>query len=348
MASIDQDEDDMTCADTDEEHEDYADPDALNGLAQVYELMSEMGVRRGSDDSVDYSKKAAEIMERLIEITKRREDPQFLAALRVRSVKHQSYREQENTYLSALELFRGLSKKAPTVENKRELIGALCNLSNFRMLQSRHGKNEHIPSVLAKGRAEIVAKKYGSDYQIPSELDLILDADALSREAFSLCEEVAVLTGEANDLRMIVNLCDQIGHITERLAEASRFDSSYMERYLAAAQSSLTYYDRAANASERLVKITDRVGDYELLAFVLENRSTLYIKAGGKQNTEKALEDDLRLIDVYQYMYDKTENPQYLKKINFKCYAVSELYDGLGDAERAAYFKGKTSYDPFG
>ena len=336
--------------DTDEDYEDveedHVDPDTLHGLVQVYEIMSEKGIRRGSDDCTDYSMKASETLNQLVEITKNHYDPQFLATLQLRATKYQSYREQENTYQSHLDLCRSLVKKTPTVENKRDLITALCNMSNFRQRQSRHGTNEHLPSILQKGRAEIVAKNYGSDYMIASELDLLLDADALISEAFGLCEEVAEITGEASDLRAIANLCDLMGYNKKRLDEASKLDSNYMERFLIATQNSIACYGRAINALEKLVSITDLVSDYDLLAFTLDNRATQYYMIGGKDNHEKCLHDQLKLVDIYKTLHEKTGLVQYLKYADSSYSAISEIYELFGDTENATYFKGKISYDP--
>ena len=340
----------------DDDGMDGMDPDVLLGLVEVYEALSRLGLRRESDVYVDYTQKAIMLLEQLTDMAKRNEYFGLLATLQAMSAKYQSPREREHTLQSTMDLCRSSVKTSPTIANKRDLVSTIYNMSLFRLSQASLGSCKHVPSILERNKEEIVARQYGSDYAMPSQITLLREATAYAQEAFDLCEEVAELTGEARDLRMVAILCNCIGDLAQRLEDAEDRElpreESQGDRYLPTYQRIRPYYDRAVDALERLVCLTDLVSDYDLLISVLQDRAfrageVVHRGAGDQHYLELELVDRLRILELCHVLYEKTGLEKYERDRDFLYYTVGDLYESLGNPEKAVEYKSKTTFDPW-
>ena len=337
----------------DDDGMDGVDPNVLIGLVEVYEALTRMGE---SDVYIDYTQEAIRLLDWLTDMARREESLGLLAALQAMSAKYQPSREQEHTRQSTMELCRSAAKTDPTIANKRDLVRAIYYMSRFRLSQASLGACKHVPSILERNKEEIVARQYGSDYAMPSQITLLREATAYAQEAFDLCEEVAELTGEATDLRMIAVLCDYIADLTQRLwdAEDSELptDEAWENGYFATYQRIRPYYDRAVDALERLVCLTDLVSDYDDLILFLDDRANrahevVFRGFGDEHYLELVLVDKLRIVELYSVLYEKTGLEKYERERDFEYYIIGDLYESLGNPEKAEEYRSKTTFDPW-
>jgi hypothetical protein len=129
-------------------------------------------------------------------------------------------------------------------------------------------------------------------------------------------------------------------------------EESRGDRYLPTYQRIRPYYDRAVDALERLVCLTDLVSDYDLLISVLQDRAfrageVVHRGAGDQHYLELELVDRLRILELCHVLYEKTGLEKYERDRDFLYYTVGDLYESLGDPEKAAEYRSKTTFDPW-
>jgi hypothetical protein len=124
------------------------------------------------------------------------------------------------------------------------------------------------------------------------------------------------------------------------------------DRYLPTYQRICPYYDRAVDALERLVCLTDLVSDYDLLISVLQDRAfrageVVHRGAGDQHYLELELVDRLRIVELYSVLYEKTGLEKYERDRDLEYYSIGDLYESLGNPEKAEEYRSKTTFDPW-
>jgi hypothetical protein len=59
------------------------------------------------------------------------------------------------------------------------------------------------------------------------------------------------------------------------------------------------------------------------------------------------LVDRLRIVELYSVLYEKTGLEKYERDRDFAYYIIGDLYESLGNPEKAEEYRSKTTFDPW-
>ena len=59
------------------------------------------------------------------------------------------------------------------------------------------------------------------------------------------------------------------------------------------------------------------------------------------------LDDQLRLLEIYKTLLQKTGNEKYESDVNTAYYWAGFIYEKLGDKEKAGYYTAQMTFDPY-